>query len=705
MRRWRECRDEFKALSRQIEDFVKHYGELHEQSRKLPEYCRALVEAEALRNAREAELEVGRRRAGDELSLARERLAAARAVAVSAHARRAAAEAQRQQAVEQLALTRTALRPAAWVRVLDALDMERPEAMIWRARVAERREREDVADREAKAARLEHEQSEEVQQRCERSMENNEQRHWAALAGLESAVSLAREASRMAAQQLSSCRDELVRARRDMGIIPRWEMADGQLGEPQQRASAWISPAFEELRSKLFLSALRLHELTLLVCHTQARANVRAVIELLENPASAQVPADVLCRLWEFFFFVIPVASTTFAAFGRTFAGLGPEALGRVLIDEAGQATCQAMVGALWRSRRAVVVGDPLQVEPVLTVSQAVVRALQERAAVGREWSPLESSGQSLADRVSHYGTSVKSATQGQIWTGFPLRAHRRCGEPMFRIANRIAYEEQMVQAIPLPEAAPGSSISRPGRDQARWSPPGESCWFDIVSSGPATRQVVREELQQLGHLLQRLEKNWPMRASGEPASIFVISPFRRVASEASEWVPTSLVRDRGHLLGIGTIHKFQGKEADIVILVLGSAPGAEGAGSLRWAILEAEHLECGGHTSKATPPRHRKPRRVGPLRSFRCARRGARERSELGRVAERQDAMISWPGTSQACSAPPRPRPKDPRDGAPEEVSPLFEAARCALKRRLSAVVITDWRARGRAARGRRRP
>ena len=344
--------------------------------------------------------------------------------------------------------------------------------------------------------------------------------------------------------------------------------------EEQHRASLWVTGKLELARGALFLSALRLHEATVLGAADEWFQLLRLVRQFLYGDIEPSRLEDRKA-LWHALFFVVPVVSTTLASFGRLFQGLEQETLGWVLIDEAGQAAPASVAGALWRARRALLVGDPLQIEPVVTAPRKLVESLGAgqglTGAVLERWSPSVQSAQSLADRTAALGAMV-----GKVWTGLPLRTHRRCMSPMFDIANVIAYEGQMVQAT-------CDKVLRPDL-----SP---SAWIDV--RGEASTKVVAAEIDCLRRIMETFLLDWPQvidhKGEAKAASVYVISPFRDVAQACQDTVGDDSPLGRQFakkklLVAAGTVHTFQGKEASIVFLVLGSATGEAGAGSRKWA-------------------------------------------------------------------------------------------------------------------------
>lgn len=242
------------------------------------------------------------------------------------------------------------------------------------------------------------------------------------------------------------------------------------------------------------------------------------------------------------------------------------ESLGWLLIDEAGQATPQAAVGALLRSQRAIVVGDPLQIEPVVTLPQALtIQICQHFGVDPQRFNAPVASVQILADQASAY-----YAAYAERSVGVPLLVHRRCSNPMFRIANSIAYEDLMVQA-----KQPGSSVVRDCL--------GPSAWFNVV--GEVEEQWSPTEGEQLIRLLSQLT------GLKQPPDLYIITPFKRVAQRLKRLIKKSpLLRDwnipdESAWLEerVGTVHQVQGREAEAVIMVLG-APASDQGGSRAWA-------------------------------------------------------------------------------------------------------------------------
>lgn len=276
---------------------------------------------------------------------------------------------------------------------------------------------------------------------------------------------------------------------------------------------------------------------------------------------------------------VVPVVSTTFASFSRQFRHMGTGSIGWLFIDEAGQAVPQAAVGALWRAQRALIVGDPLQIEPVFTVPTALINALalQSPSTEGGDYSPARTSVQRLADDANPYGTSVPVDGNEQLWIGSPLRVHRRCVDPMFSIANRIAYQDKMVF---------GLNSREPSGDDLNL---GKSAWINICGK-TSSKQVVPRQVEVVIALIKKLYAR-----DGVLPSLYIISPFKAIKNELSrqfldvDWVglfgkrrPTKKALRDWCTNRIGTVHTFQGKEEKVVLLVLGTDDDSRGAAN--WA-------------------------------------------------------------------------------------------------------------------------
>jgi AAA domain len=323
---------------------------------------------------------------------------------------------------------------------------------------------------------------------------------------------------------------------------------------PRELAAPWLDAEFNQARSDLFLAALRLHRSFLAQVPKQMRQSLHGAIDILKGEAPADLAPYKALAAWQALFFLVPIVSTTFASFERIFGNMGCEALGWLLIDEAGQATPQNAVGAIWRSRRVVVVGDPLQLEPVLTIPFRAQQAIRKDHGVAEEWLPAVTSVQKLADRLTPIGTTLHTG-ESPIWVGCPLRVHRRCDEPMFTIANLVAYQSRMIAA---PVQRPPVAL-RP------------SAWVDITGH-TVQGHWIREETNVLLSMLDCLAER-----GQDMAQVFVITPFRDIARQLSK-----LPGRYGERLRAGTIHTAQGKEADIVFLVLGGDPAKPGA--KQWA-------------------------------------------------------------------------------------------------------------------------
>ena len=355
-----------------------------------------------------------------------------------------------------------------------------------------------------------------------------------------------------------------------------------------QNSSPWVTKSLTQARVNLFLEAMHVHEVFIQYTKSKLRGCLDGFVNL--NSGELKNHPDVIQPIWDALFLVVPVISTTFASIGNMFKGLEKESLGWLFIDEAGQAIPQAAVGAIWRAKHTIVVGDPFQIQPVVTIPNSIIADIAQRYHVSSDDVSVSSSVQTIADRANYYGKKMRN--EDGNWIGVPLWVHRRCINPMFTISNCISYDGNMVLAT----AKPNHSFDYIG----------DSCWFDVKGKAqpkhyvPEQGQVVMQLLKKCW--IYQIKQHELRKSSGfRFPKVYVISPFKSVVKELKKNIRlefNALGKQSGvkaHEFhqwineSIGTVHTFQGKETDIVIFCLGVDQSHVKAA--QWAVKTANLL------------------------------------------------------------------------------------------------------------------
>ncbi|WP_326707996.1 AAA domain-containing protein [Streptomyces sp. NBC_01474] len=107
--------------------------------------------------------------------------------------------------------------------------------------------------------------------------------------------------------------------------------------------------------------------------------------------------------------------------------------------------------------------------------------------------------------------------------------------------------------------------------------------------NGPTDGHWIPEEGRAVRRILEKLRDQGGVDLAG---NVYVISPFKAVVHGAQRASRGLLPEKR-----VGTIHTTQGKEADVVILILGSGPRRPGARA--WAASRPNLLNVGVSRAK----------------------------------------------------------------------------------------------------------
>ena len=224
------------------------------------------------------------------------------------------------------------------------------------------------------------------------------------------------------------CRISSQRSGRRWGTASWTERSTRRDHENQQTRTPWFDARAHRVRDDVFVAAMKLHKAFIDAAAEPLRANLSLLMDVFGGKQLGQGKDQCLQHLWASLFLVTPVASSTFASVGRMLGDLPPQSLGWLLVDEAGQAVPQSAVGALMRVERAVVVGDPLQIEPVVTMPDGLTPKIFEHFDVNPErFNAAAASVQTLADSAGPFlGRARIGASRGSPARGIAA-ARNRC--------------------------------------------------------------------------------------------------------------------------------------------------------------------------------------------------------------------------------------------------------------------------------------
>lgn len=375
------------------------------------------------------------------------------------------------------------------------------------------------------------------------------------------------------------------------GILDKWfnkkKMAANYIDKFTfaQTANPWFTKRYNIERAKLFYYAMILNK-EFVLSSKSCRDNFKTLGHYWGKLQGDDKETVVFHRedkerfagaIYQTLFLLVPVLSSTFASLGTFLRDVKQAgAIGTLVIDEAGQAQPQMAVGALYRSRKAMIVGDPKQVEPVVTDDLKLLkRAFDEEEL--KSYKSKIVSVQSFADKLNSFGTWLDNGTDYPDWVGCPLLVHRRCISPMYDISNEISYNGIMKQQTREPDKETAASFVYE-----------KSQWLNVTGKEKGNKNHFVEE--QARKVCEMLEIAF---LKSDAPSLYIISPFTSVVNESKTYIKeykrktinTNLSKCDPEWMkkNIGTVHTFQGKEANEVIFLLGcdKSRGAEGA--IRW--------------------------------------------------------------------------------------------------------------------------
>jgi len=237
-----------------------------------------------------------------------------------------------------------------------------------------------------------------------------------------------------------------------------------------------------------------------------------------------------------------------------------------LILDEASQSTIVSALPLLYRAKRAIIIGDERQLQPVVTSSE-----LDHQVELHRHWLDTRDDLEPWLSKKSSILTLAQHHLRTNSSAFVMLRDHHRCDPRIIGYSNKFFYNSQLRIRTAMSVAATPSGIT-----------------FDEVF-GEETDKVNSTEVRRVAYLIDALLKKHNLKHK----QIGVVTPFRAQKDAINaELRRLNLREGPAGTIDVDTAHGFQGRECDVMIYSL-VVTRDTAAGRRTWANAsdDAAHL------------------------------------------------------------------------------------------------------------------
>jgi hypothetical protein len=243
-----------------------------------------------------------------------------------------------------------------------------------------------------------------------------------------------------------------------------------------------------------------------------------------------------------------------------------------LLVDEAGQVSPEIGVPAFALAKKAIVVGDTRQIQPVWSMVPALDDQNLRRVGLDPDWQPeaYRTSAGSIMLMAQ-----LASAIQLSRYDGAPgprpergllLRQHRRCKPEIINYCDRFVYDRQL-ERIPIPpERLVFSALNLPslGYIHINGECTSEGGSKQNLSEAAAIARWVAHKREEILRVAQEHAALNGQKAPALKDIIGILTPFSSQKNAIKQALQT--IGLGGETLTVGTVHALQGAERAIVL-------------------------------------------------------------------------------------------------------------------------------------------